>query len=223
MQTDNEIQRNITAELRWEPSLRNDDIAVAIRDGVVTLAGFVDSYADKRKAEEVVGNVRGVRALANDLEVKLPSDAQRSDPDIARAALDALKWNITVPQDRIKVRVEQGWLTLEGEVEWYFQRHAAERAVRYIRGAKGVTNLIVVQARPATSDVKQRIKEALQRGARVDADHITLDVNGHTVTLRGTVHTYAEKLDAERAARNAPGVTEVVNDITVDPFVHATV
>jgi osmotically-inducible protein OsmY len=223
MRTDTDLQKDIVAELKWEPSLRNDDIAVAVRDGVVTLAGFVDSFVDKWKAERVVSRIKGVKAIANDLEVKLPSTSSRPDPDIARAALDALSWNISVPQDRIKVKVEKGWVTLEGDVDGYYQKEAAERAVRYLTGVKGVSNLITLRARPAPSDVKQRIKEALQRGAQFDAEHITVDIEGNKAILRGTVRSYAEMRDAERAARNAPGVIEVENRLTVDPSVYAGV
>ena len=220
--TDADMQRDVTNELKWEPSLRDDDVAVAVRDGVVTLAGFVDSYVDKWKAERVASRVRGVKAVANNLEVKLPSSSRRTDPEIARAAVDALQWNVSVPKDRIKVRVENGWVTLEGDVDWYYQREAADRAVRNLTGVKGVTNLITVKALPTPSDVKQRIKEALQRGAQFDADRITVEVDGHRAVLRGTVRSYAEMRDAERAARNAPGITEVENRLTIDPNVYAS-
>src|SRR5690349_5997628 len=132
--TDSEIQRDVSDELKWDPSLEDDDIAVAVRDGVVTLAGYVKSYFDKWRAERDVSRVKGVRAIANDLEVRLPSDSARPDPEIARAALDAFKWNIMVPKGKITVRVERGWVTLEGDVDWYFQREAAERAVRSLTG-----------------------------------------------------------------------------------------
>jgi osmotically-inducible protein OsmY len=223
MQSDRDIQRDIVHELNWEPSLRNDDIAVGVRDGVVTLAGFVDSYADKWTAERVAGRVKGVKAVANDIEVKLPSSSARPDPDIARAALDALKWNVSVPHERIKVKVEKGWLTLEGDVDWYYQKEAAERAVRYLTGVQGISNLIVVKARPTPSDVKERIKETLQRGAEFDADRITVELEGNKAILRGTVRSYAEMRDAERAARNAPGITEVENRLTVDPYAYTAV
>ena len=221
--SDSDIQQDVVSELKWEPSLRNDDIAVGVRDGVVTLGGFVDSYADRYTAERVASKVKGVKALANDIEVRLPSSSERPDPDIARAAVDALQWNISVPSDRIKVKVDKGWLTLEGEVEWYYQKEAAERAVRYLRGVKGISNLIAVKARPAPSDVKRRIKDALTRGAEFDAERITVEVDGNTVTLKGTVRSYAEMRDAERAARNASGVTEVKNKLVVDPTVLAGV
>ena len=222
MHSDRDMQRDIVNELNWEPSLRNDDIAVGVRDGVVTLAGFVDSYADKWTAERVAGRVKGVKAVANDIEVKLPLGSSRPDPDIARAALDALKWHVSVPNERIKVKVEKGWLTLEGDVDWYYQKEAAERAVRYLTGVQGVSNLITVKARPTSADVKVKIKEALQR-AEFDADHITVEIEGNKAILRGTVRAYAEMHDAERAARNAPGITEVDNRLTVDPYAYAAV
>jgi osmotically-inducible protein OsmY len=223
MRTDSQIQKDIIDELKWEPSLQDEDIGVAVHDGVVTLAGFVDSYANKWKAERVASRVKGVKAIANDLEVKLPTSSSRPDPDIARAALAALKWNVMVPDDRIKVKVEKGWLTLEGDVDWNFQREEAERSVRYLTGVLGVTNLVSVRARPTPSDIKRKIKETLERSAEFDADRITVEVDGHTAVLRGTVRSYAEKRDAERAARNAPGVTEVENDLVVDPSVLAAV
>jgi osmotically-inducible protein OsmY len=153
----------------------------------------------------------------------VPSSSARPAPDIARAALDALKWNVSVPHERIKVKVEKGWLTLEGDVDWYYQKEAAERAVRYLTGVQGISNLIVVKARPTPSDVKERIKETLQRGAEFDADRITVELEGNKAILRGTVRSYAEMRDAERAARNAPGITEVENRLTVDPYAYTAV
>jgi osmotically-inducible protein OsmY len=223
MRTDHEIQEDVLTELRWEPSLADDDIAVAVRDGVVTLAGFADSWADRWKAERVASRVRGVKGVANDIRVKLPASAERPDPELARAAVDTLTWNVLVPDDRIRVKVANGWLTLEGEVDWYYQKEEAERAVRKLTGVKGVTNLVTVAARPASSDVKEKIRNALERGAELDADRIRVEVEGSRVILRGTVRSYTEKRDAERAARNAPGVTEVENLIVVDPLVPAAV
>jgi osmotically-inducible protein OsmY len=223
LRSDTDIQKDIVEELKWEPSLRSDDIAVGVRDGVVTLAGFADSYVDRWKAEQVASKVKGVKAIANDIEVKLPSSSTRPDPDIARAALDALRWNISVPHDRIKVKVEKGWVTLEGDVDWYYQKEAAERSVRYLTGVRGVSNLMTLRARPVPADIKQKIKDALQRGAEFDAEHITVEMDGSKVILRGTVRSFAEMQDAERAARNAPGVTEVENRLTVEPSVYAAV
>jgi osmotically-inducible protein OsmY len=215
MYTDTEIQKDIAAELKWEPSLRDDDIAVGIRDGVVTLGGFVDSYADKKKAERVAARVKGVKAIANELEVKLPSFSERSDPDIARAALEHLRWNISVPHEKIQVKIDQGWLTLEGEVQWQYQKEAAEKAVRNLTGVKGMTSLIRLSAQAIPRDVKKRIREALHRTAQFDADRIRVEMEGNKVLLEGTVRSYAELRDAERAARNAPGVTEVDSRLAI--------
>jgi osmotically-inducible protein OsmY len=221
LRTDIEIQKDVVAELKYDPSLRDDDVAVAVRDGVVTLAGFVDSYTEKRTAERVAGRVKGVKAIANDIEVRLPSSAERSDPDIAHAAVNALKWNTSVPEDRVQVKVQKGWLTLDGDVDWYYQKEAAERAVRQLAGIRGVSNLISVRVRPLPSDVKQKIKDALRRGAEFDAEHINVEMAGQKAILRGIVRSYAEMRDAERAARNAPGVTQVENKLIIDPTLPA--
>lgn len=215
MYTDQDMQKDITAELRWDSSLRDDDIAVGVREGIVTLGGFVDSLADKGKAERVAARVKGVRAVVNEIEVKLPSWSQRADPDIARAVLDALKWNIAVPHEHIRVKVEDGWVTLEGEVPWYHQKEAAERSVRFLTGVRGVLNLVTLKAQPTPRDVKKRIKEALHRSVEFDAEHITVEVEGNRAVLQGSVRSFAELQDAERAARNAPGITEVVNRLGI--------
>ena len=220
--TDSDIQQDVVDELRWEPSLEDDDIAVGVKDGVVTLAGYAKSYLDKWKAERVASRVKGVKAIVNNIEVKLPSSSDRADPDIARAAVDALKWNVAVPNDRVTVKVQKGWVTLEGDVDWYYQREAAERAVRYLTGVKGVSNLITVKTRPTPSDVKQKIRDALERGAEFEADRITVEIEGNTAILHGTVRSYAESRDAERAARNAPGITNVKNKLVVDPTISYT-
>jgi osmotically-inducible protein OsmY len=224
IRSDNDIQKDVVAELEWDRSLEDDDVAVAVKDGVVTLAGYAKSYLDKWRAERVVSRVKGVKAVVNNIQVRLPSASERTDPDIARAAVDALRWNVSVPTERVKVKVENGWVTLEGDVDWYFQREAAERAVRYLTGVKGVSNLITVKARPTPSDVKKKIREALERGAEFDAERITVEVDGNTAILRGTVRSYVESRDAERAARNAPGITDVKNKLVVDPTIsYATV
>jgi osmotically-inducible protein OsmY len=220
--SDTDIHKDIVAEFHWEPSLRDDDIAVAVRDGVVTLAGFADSYADKWKAERIASKIQGVKAIANNIEIKLPSASQRADPDIARAVVNALQWNISVPADRIKTKVEKGWVTLEGEADYNYQKEAAERAIRYLTGVKGITNLITVKQRATPADLKERIKEALQRSAQFDAERITVEVQGNKAILRGTVRSYAEMKEAERAALKAPGITEVENRLTVDLSVYAT-
>jgi osmotically-inducible protein OsmY len=213
--SDSELQRDITAELKWEPSLRDDDIAVGVREGVVTLGGFVDSYAEKATAERAAGRVKGVKAIADELEVRLPGPFTRTDPEIARAATQALQWNVAVPHDRIQVKVAKGWITLEGQVELYFQKEAAERAVRFLTGVRGVSNLITLAVRTTPRDVKQRIKEALHRAAELDAGHVTVEIAGNKAILTGTVRSYAELKDAERAARNAPGITEVESHLAI--------
>ena len=195
---------------------------MGVRDGVVTLAGFVDSYADKWRAERIASKVKGVKAVVNDLEVRLPSSSQRPDPELARAALEALKWNILVPHDRIQVIVEDGWITLKGEVDWYYQKEEAERSV-HITGVKGFSNLITVAQKPTPSDIKKRITDVLQRAAQFDAERVTIEVDGHRAILKGTVRSYAELKDIERAVRNAPGITEVENHLTVDPNVFTPV
>jgi osmotically-inducible protein OsmY len=215
MYTDQDMQQDITAELKWDSSLRDDDIAVGVREGIVTLGGFVDSLADKGKAERVAARVKGVRAVVNEIEVKLPTWSQRADPDIARAVLDALKWNIAVPHEHLRVKVEDGWVTLEGEVPWYHQKEAAERSVRFLTGVRGVLNLVTLKAQPTPRDVKKRIKDALHRAVEFDAEHITVEVEGNRAVLQGSVRSFAELQDAERAARNAPGITEVVNRLGV--------
>jgi osmotically-inducible protein OsmY len=223
MRSDMDIQKDVVAELKWDPSLRDDDVAVSVREGVVTLAGFVDSYSGKWKAERIASKVKGVRAIANDLAVRLPTSSVRTDPEIARAAVEALKWNINVPDDRITVKVSNGWITLEGDVDWYYQKEAAERSVREITGVKGVTNLLAIRSRTSPTNLKERIREAFQRGALIDADRVTVEVEGTKAILRGTVRSYAEMVDAERAVRNAPGIVEIENKLTVDPSVFAGV
>jgi osmotically-inducible protein OsmY len=221
--SDDEILKDIQQELKWDPSFEDDDIAVSVKDGVVTLAGYAKSYLDKWKAERVVSHIKGVKAVANDIDVRLPSGSERPDSELARAAVEALRWNVAVPTDRIRVKVEKGWVTLEGDVDYNYQREAAFNAIRSLTGVRGVTNLITVKVQPAARDVKEKIKEALQRGAQFDADRIEVEVDGHRAILRGTVRSYAERRDAERAALNAPGITEVENKLIVDPNVYVPV
>jgi osmotically-inducible protein OsmY len=223
MISDSDIQKDVSAELKADPNLRDDDIAIGVRDGIVTLAGFVNSYADKWRGERLVSKVRGVKGIVNELRVKLPAHAQRSDPELARMAVSALESSVLVPHERIQVAVEDGWITLKGEVEWYYQKEEAERAVRNLTGVAGVSNLIAVASTPTPTNVRQRIVDALRRAAQFDADRITVDVVGRKAILKGTVRSYAELKDAERAARNVPGITEVENQLTVDPLAYAPV
>jgi len=213
--TDAQIQTDVLAELKWEPSVSPNEIGVVVKDGVVTLTGWVDAYTKRWAAEDAAHRVRGVKAVANDIEVRLPTGDQRTDPDIAEAAIRALHWDAFVPADRIQVTVSKGWVTLKGEVDWQFQKQDAERAIRRLTGVKGVTNFITVKARPTPAELKKRIEDALIRTAQSDAHRITVDVQGEKVLLKGTVHSWAEKQEAERQAWAAPGVLAVENRITI--------
>jgi osmotically-inducible protein OsmY len=223
MRNDSDIQLDASQELKWDPRLREDDICVAVRGGVVTLGGHAHSYSDRMIAEQVVSHVRGVQAVANDIMVLLPCAAVRPDSAIAHAAGDALAWNTAIPGNCLHVVVENGWIKLSGHVDWYFQKEEAEHLLRGLRGVRGVTNFVMVKPRPMASDVKEQITEALLRGVAFDAAHIAVDIVDHQVTLSGTVRSFAEKRDAERAARNAPGVTDVDNRLTVEPHAMAVV
>jgi osmotically-inducible protein OsmY len=217
MKTDSEIKRDVEAELAWDPDINAADIGVAVKDGVVTLTGFVRSYAQKWEAEKAAKRVDGVRGIANDIEVRLPAGDERPDPEIARDAVAALKSNLPYSSENIKVVVKSSWVTLEGEVEWEFQRARAEEAVRRIRGVKGVSNFIALKPGVSPGDIKAKIEEAFKRSAEVDASNITVEVNGGEVTLRGTVKSWAERQEAERTAWRAPGVIKVSNLITISP------
>jgi osmotically-inducible protein OsmY len=211
--TDQEIQTNVMAELRWDPSVPATEIGVVVKDGVVTLTGTVDTYMKKWRAEEVAHRVTGVIAVANEIQVR--SIGERTDSDIAAAAVHALTWNSTIPQGKVHVTVDKGWVTLKGEVEWQYQRQEAERAVRRLLGVKGVSNQITVKPAATPSDLKKRIQDALVRNAQIDADGITVEVEGSKTILRGKVRSWAERAEAERVAWLAPGITSVDNQISL--------
>jgi osmotically-inducible protein OsmY len=217
MRSDIDIKRDVEAELRWNPDIDATDIAVAVKDGVVTLSGFVRSYAQKFEAEQTAKRVNGVRAVANDIEVRLPIFNQRPDPEIARDAVKEIQKNLPYASEHIGVVVRDGWVTLEGSVEWNYQRERAAQVVRRVRGVKGVTNLIELQPRVPPVEVKHKIEQAFRRSAELDANRITVETEGGVVTLRGTVRSWAERQEAERVAWATPGVVRVNNLITISP------
>ena len=217
MKTDTQIRQDVQDELKWDPSIREAEIGVAVKNGVVTLSGYVEHFGQKYAADLAAERVSGVRAVADDLKVKLPSSLQKSDTDIAHAAVRALDWDIEVPEKTVTAKVDEGWVTLHGSAEWHFQKAAAERAVRYLTGVKGVINQIVIKPNIISpTQVSQRIKDALKRGAEVDAQHVSVEAVGGTVTLSGTVRSWSERGDAERAAWAAPGVSKVIDKILVN-------
>jgi osmotically-inducible protein OsmY len=217
--TDEDIQHDVLEELRWDARLQPNEIGVVVRDGVVTLTGWVDSYLKKWSAERAAHRIRSVVAVANDIEVRLPTAVERTDTDIAAAVTRALEWDTQVPIEKLDITVSKGWLTLQGEVEWEYQRRAAERVVRNISGVRGVTNLINVKPRvePSPDELKRRIEAALVRSAETDAERITVEMQRGRVVLKGRVRSWAEHQEAERVAWSAPGVTTVENRIAVEP------
>lgn len=217
MRSDSEMERDVREELKWDPDLDAEDIAISVKDGVVTLAGFTRSYSDRLEAEQAAKRVAGVHAVANDIEVRLPSIDQRPDPDIARDAIASLKAQLPISHEKIKAIVKNGWLTLEGTVEWQYQKTTAENAVRKVKGVKGVTNVISVKPRVEPTDIQRRIQEAFKRNAEVDADRITVETHGSEVILKGTVRSWIEREEAERVAWSAPGITRVDDRIVVSP------
>ncbi|MBS79708.1 BON domain-containing protein [Variovorax sp.] len=216
MKTDTQLRDDIQAELAWAPDVKSTDIGVIVKDGVVTLTGHLAHYAEKYAIERAVQRVHGVKALAVELTVKLPFDNQRTDADIALAAERALEWNVLVPDGKIRPMAEKGWLTLTGEVEWEYQRSAAEIAVRNLMGVTGVSNLVKVKPKVTPADVEKKIHEALSRQAEREANKLSITVDGSQVTLRGTVHSWTERDAVQGAAWATPGVSVVVNDLLVD-------
>jgi osmotically-inducible protein OsmY len=217
MRTDAELQRAIQDELDFEPSVIATDIGVTVKEGIATLFGTVSSYAEKWAAERAAERVSGLRALAKDLTVKLPGDSERSDADIAAAALHALAWDTQVPDEKLQVEVQKGFVSLKGQVDWNYQREAAAYDVRKLTGVVGVGNQITLAATASAKEVRSKIESALQRRAVKDARRITVEADGGRVILRGEVHCWGEREDAEQAAWAAPGVSEVQDQIRIQP------
>jgi osmotically-inducible protein OsmY len=217
MRTDLEIQQDVINEMKWQPHLKSSNIGVSVKNGVVTLSGIVDSFAQKVNAEKAAKKVFGVRAVAEDIQIGDSPSYHKTDAEIAESVVSALRWNSGVPDEKIKVKVENGVVTLEGEVEWDFQRSVAKNAVAGLIGVKNVYDLTNVKPKITASDLKAKIKAALQRAATVDAGNISVNVEGSAVTLRGIVRSYSEKEEAGDAAWAAPGITSVSNFLEVEP------
>lgn len=214
MKSDAELQKQVLDELTWDPAINPTDVGVIVKDGVVTLTGQLSSYAEKHATERAAQRVSGVRAIAVELQVRLPDPQQCDDTDVATAAQKALDWNVFVP-GTVQALVEKGWLTLKGEVQWDYQRKAAERAVRYLKGVVGVTNAIIVEPEISAGEIKQEIQSALERHAHREGSRLQVEVEGSQVTLRGNVDSWADLRAAQGAAWSAPGVTSVVNELRV--------
>jgi len=215
MKNDTQIQKDVIAELNWEPSINPTDIGVEVKDGIVTLTGHVGSYAEKLNAEKSAQRVAGVKALAVELDVTLPGISKRTDADIARTVENVLQWTTYLPKDAIKVMVENGWITLSGEVDWSYQRATAVSAVRYLMGVTGVSDNITIRPSVSSNTVKSDIEDALKRRAIVDANNISVEVHGEDVTLSGRVHSWSERHLATHSAWCTPGVKTVKDKMTL--------
>jgi osmotically-inducible protein OsmY len=215
MKSDTELQQDVIDELAWEPSVERANIAVTAKGGVVTLGGFVASYPQKMAAEKAARRVHGVRGIAEEIEVRFESDPKTHDDEIAKRAVDILKWGAIIPRDTIMVKVEHGWMTLTGKVDWHFHKQAAERVAGRIAGVKGISNLIEVENAVSTGNVREKIMAAFRRAGDVDAKSISVVAEGSTVRLSGTVHSWNQRRVAEKAAWAAPGVTRIEDNILV--------
>ncbi len=215
MKTDSKIQQDVMDELQWEPSVDHANIGVAVNDGIVSLSGFVSTYTSKLAAEKAARRVAGVRGLAEEIEVRFASDPKTADPEIAKRIADVFDWSPTIPRGKIDVKVEHGWVTLSGAVDWHYHREAAREAAARINGVKGVTNMIAVKKSPSSVDVRDRIVAAFKRASDIDASTINVMVDGDKVKLGGKVHSWHERQIAERAAWAAPGVNRIEDNIMI--------
>jgi osmotically-inducible protein OsmY len=217
MKTDAELQQDVMNELKWEPTLRAAEIGVAVKEGVVTLSGYVDSYVKKLVAERAAARVVGVRAVAEEIQVRLPGSLKRSDEDIAEMVANVLDWNVLVPHDRVKVHVQDGVVTLGGEVDWGYQKYAAEEALHHLMGVVWLNNQITVKPTIKPQDIKDKIVSAFQRNALFDSRQIKIETSGGRVILSGSVRSWGERAEAQWVAWAAPGVYEVENNIVISP------
>ncbi len=215
MKTDFEIKNDVLDELAWQPNIDETEIGVIVENGIVTLSGVVDNYTKKIASEKAAKAVKGVKAVALDIEVKYGTEYKKTDKEIAKEAVNALTWNTSVPDDKVYIKVEDGWVYLSGELNWFYQKDAAKKAVENLLGVKGVINSVQIKQAVEPTNIKDRITKAFERSAEVNAKNITISVDGHIVTLRGNVNSIAEKDEAQRAAYLAPGVYEVKNELIV--------
>lgn len=215
MKTNEQLQRDVMDELKWDPMVAASDIGVSAKDGVITLSGYVDSYSKKYAAEKAAMRVSGVVAVAEDIEVRFNKVGRRDDTAIAEAILSAFKWSTLVPESKLKVKVEEGWVTLEGAVDWQFQKDAAYKAVRDIAGVRSVTNAITLKPRLEKIDIEKSIRQALHRRATVNADSIRVHTEGGKVILNGKASTWNERREVEKAVWSSPGVTDVEDNIAI--------
>jgi osmotically-inducible protein OsmY len=215
MKTDSELKTDVVAELAWDPAVSPTAIGVAVKDGVVTLTGHLDTYAEKEAVARAVRRVEGVQAVALELDVRLSPQHQRSDTDIATSAELALKWHASVPAEAVRLTVDHGWVTMQGEVDWEFQRRSIENTIRPLKGVVGISNEIKLRERPQAADISRQIEDALKRQATREAQRIHVAIDGSTVKLTGAVHSWHEREAAQGVAWSAPGVRSVVNELRV--------
>ncbi len=216
MISDIQIQRDVMNQLKWEPELNAAEIGVSVKNGIVTLSGLVDLYVKKIAAENAAKKVAGVKAVAEDIQVGMSPGYRKTDAEIAEAIVLSLRWNVQLPDEKIMVKVEDGVVSLEGEVEWEYQRRDARRAIEKLAGVRSINNFLIVKPSVKPDNIKEKITEAFVRSATIDAGKISVETDGGKVTLRGTVRTIGERDDAENAAWSAPGVTSVKNDLVIE-------